>query len=258
MYHDLYLEAPLRGIPKSAAMYHVAKNTFKQHLSAIIDSGIYVITIKEFLEGNFDDSVVLTFDDGWKGAFEIAVPLLREYGLKATFFITKNFVGRSGCCNQDMIVQAAKVGMEFGVHGTTHRMLSSCSREEIIWELKTCKYFLESLLNQPVEGVSLPGGDINSTIVSCITEAGFKSFCTSKPGINKIKASPFNIRRIAIRETTSASDIERYCKYNIRKELIRWNVFQIPRCLIGMKSYSLLRRRILGEKKDAAYNLFKP
>jgi peptidoglycan/xylan/chitin deacetylase (PgdA/CDA1 family) len=258
MYHDIYQKDPVSSIPRSAAMYHVPKDVFTQHLIAIKASGRRVVTASESLNGSDGDTVILTFDDGWRGAFETALPLLMEFGFKATFFITQDFVGRKGFCDQGLILDAARAGMEVGVHGKTHRMLSSCSPAEIKLELSECKEYLESLLHQPVVSASMPGGDWNEIIASCAKEAGLKTLCTSKPGINNPKVSLFNLRRIAIRDNTSAADIHRYCSYNVRRELLRWSLLQLPRAALGMRQYTLLRRWLLGEQQNMNNELFKP
>lgn len=257
-YHDVYETVPVSGIPQTATMYHISKATFAGHLHAIKTSGRRVVTLGDFLSGGHDNSVVITFDDGWKGAFEIALPLLEAAGLKATFFVTRDFVGRKGFCNRDMIIEAAKVGMEIGVHGTTHRMMSSCSHAEIAWEFAACKTFLESLLGKPVEFASLPGGDWNNTIAFCAKEAGLRCLYTSRPGINNARTSLFNLRRVAIRATTQDKDVFRYCHFNINRELVRWTLFQIPRWLFGMKNYARFRKWLMEKRGDSSVELFKP
>ena len=258
MYHDIYESEPLRDVSRSATIYHVQRKTLVKHLVAIKASGRRVITAGEFLNGPAEDSVVLTFVDGWRGAFYIALPLLLEFGFRATFYITRDFVGRDGFCDDHLIVKAADAGMEIGVHGTTHRMLSSCSYEELIWEMSTCKRFLESLLGQTIESSSAPGGDSDEIVVSSVKEVGLKSLCTSRPGVNKPGLSLFHLRRVAIRDTTCDRDIHRYCTYNMSKELVRWTVCQFARRTLGMRSYSLVRRRLLGDKKEGRKELFKP
>ena len=42
------------------------------------------------------DSIFITFDDGWEGAFNIAMPILKEFGYRCTYFITKDFIGHEG------------------------------------------------------------------------------------------------------------------------------------------------------------------
>jgi len=257
-YHDVYHVEPLPGVPRYAAMYHVSKHTFTQHLSTILSLGRRLMTVSDFFQYKTNDSVILTFDDGWKGAFEIALPILQKFGLKATFFITRDFVGRAGFCDHELILQAAQAGMEIGVHGTTHRMLSSCTREEMIWEFSACKAFLESLLGKQVESASMPGGDWNPKIVSCAKEAGLQSLCTSRPGINNTRVSPFNLRRVTIRDTTSDGDIQRYCRYHIQKEWLRWAALQAPCRLLGKRNYSRVRQWLLDTQKSRGDDLFTP
>ena len=202
MYHDVYTREPQAGVPRSASMYHLSQAAFLEHLRVIKASGRTVLTAREFLSGRAQESVVLTFDDGWRGAFEIAVPLLAEFGWKATFFVTRDFVGRDWFCERSMLVAAVEAGMELGVHGTDHRMLSACTRAEVAAQFSDCKAFLESIIGRPVEAASLPGGDVNDLIVSCARQAGLLSLCTSRPGINRGSTSPFALRRIAMRPAT--------------------------------------------------------
>jgi peptidoglycan/xylan/chitin deacetylase (PgdA/CDA1 family) len=257
-YHDIYDTAPAPGLPQSATMYHVSKATFTRQLAAIEASGRRTITASECLNASTKDAVVLTFDDGWRGAFEMALPLLQAMGWKATFFVTRDFVGRQGFCDPSMILKAAEAGMEIGVHGTTHRMLSSCSREEIMWEFTSCKGFLESMLNREIDLASVPGGGWDRSIVKCAKQAGLRGLCTSRPGINTTKTSPFNLRRVTIRATTADADLMRYCCYRMQKESARWALFQIPRSLLGMRNYTYVRRLLLGEGGERGREIFEP
>jgi peptidoglycan/xylan/chitin deacetylase (PgdA/CDA1 family) len=257
MYHDVYSREPQSGVPRSASMYHLSQAAFLEHLRAIKASGRTVVTAREFLSSQPQESVVLTFDDGWRGAFEIAVPLLAEFGWRATFFITRDLVGRNWFCERSMLVEAVEAGMELGVHGTDHRMLSACTRAEVVAQFSDCKAFLESIIGRPVEAASLPGGDVNGMIVSCARQAGLRSLCTSRPGVNQGGTSPFALRRIGMRPSTGGAEISRYCQYNVRSELARWAVFQGPRTALGMRNYSRLRRWILGEHGDGD-TIFQP
>ncbi|HSF02333.1 MAG TPA: polysaccharide deacetylase family protein, partial [Solirubrobacterales bacterium] len=184
MYHDVHEAAPRPDVPRSAAMYHVSRAAFAGHLAAIRASGRRLLTVGDVLRRPDEDSVVITFDDGWRGAFDVALPMLVNEGWRATFFVTRDFIGRSGFCDGGVLVAAARAGMEIGVHGTTHRMLSACTRDEILAEFTRCKSHLEDLLSQPVSFASLPGGDASRTIVECAEQAGLRCLCTSRPGLN--------------------------------------------------------------------------
>ncbi len=258
MYHDVHEVAPRPGVPRSAAMYHVNRASFAGHLAAIKASGRRVLTVAGFLRRPDEDSVVITFDDGWRGAFDVALPLLANEGWRATFFVTRDFIGRRGFCDGETLAAAARAGMEIGVHGTTHRMLSACTRDEILAEFASCKSHLEGLLAQPVSFASLPGGDVNRSIVAGARQAGLRCLCTSRPGLNHEGTSRFGLRRIAIKASTSDADVARYCRHELGREIARWGLLQIPRSLLRGKNYSRLRRRFLGEREHQSHQVFEP
>jgi len=240
-------------------MYHISKQSFIKHLAIIKKSTLNVVGVSETLDNTDKNSISISFDDGWEGAFNIAMPILKEFGYRCTYFITKDFIGREGFVDEKMIRMAAVAGMEIGVHGTTHRMLSNCSNDEIIWEFTNCKQYLESIIGQKVVSASMPGGDWNEIIASCAKKAGLKLLCRSKLGLNIPSTNLFNLKRIPIKESTSDSDIERYCQHNISKELIKSALYQLPKRILGMKRYSNFRRWVLGENNNTTTTeIFKP
>jgi peptidoglycan/xylan/chitin deacetylase (PgdA/CDA1 family) len=240
-YHDVY-SRPDPHLPWSAAMYHVSQQTFHEQLNAIRQSGVPVLRPQESRQPGPGRAMVITFDDGWAGTFENAVPLLAKYSMPAVVFVTRDFVGRKSFCDRGMLRDAAQAGIEIGVHGTTHRMLSARTEKEILDEFKLCKDFLEQTLSRPVRLASLPGGDLNKCIVDCARKAGLSSLCTSHPGINDSHTSSFALRRVAVRSATDVRTIERFCRLAVRREVFRWAIFEAPRRLLGMKNYSRLRR----------------
>ncbi len=250
MYHDVYSDADRGNLPATATLYHVSSDTFIGHLDAVQASERPVVTVADYLRGADNDSVMLTFDDGWAGTFNVGIPPILERGWQATIFVTRNVVGRQGFCTEDMLRQAARAGMEIGIHGTTHRMLSGCSADEITAEFSQCKTYLEALLDRPVEHASLPGGDSNRTIVECARAVGLNSLSTTRPGINTPRTPPFGLRRVAIRRTTSADAVARYCRYAPGREVARWRLLQLPCRLLGMRNYSRLRRWLVDRHQD--------
>lgn len=258
MYHDVYDTSPDPALPRSATMYHVSKATLREHFAAVRNSGRTVASVGQYLEGRGGDSVVITFDDGWQGSVDFGLSALKEFGWTAALFVTRDFIGKRGFVTDSTIREAADAGMEIGVHGTTHRMLSGCTREEVVSEFRICREHLESVVGRSVTLASLPGGDMSDTIVECAREAGLRSVCTSRPGINRKGTSPFHLRRIGIKDTTTGTEVARYCRYQLRPEVLRWAAFQIPRAVLGMKNYSKLRRRLLGERENNNQEVFRP
>src|SRR2546426_4952016 len=95
MYHQV--GHPLASMPEPQDC--VTPERFERQLRALLDSGYQVISVGRLIQ-LLDDSphalrrcFALTFDDGFHGQFRNAYPILRRYGVPATFFLVAGFVG---------------------------------------------------------------------------------------------------------------------------------------------------------------------
>src|SRR2546423_3863967 len=167
LYHDVYPDEGFDYGPigRSATMYHVTQRAFLRHLGLIDRSGLAVIgieAVRERLQSRQGSmgapGVALCFDDGWRGAVEIAAPILAERGLPAFFFITTQFVGQPLFAASSALRQLDPGLFTVGSHGVTHRMMSSLSSHEIRRELVDSKAMLQDLLAPPLTALSAPWG----------------------------------------------------------------------------------------------------
>ena len=193
MYHELS-EVPVQY------KYTISVNTFKEHLSAIKDLGKQGISINKFISGFNEQSVVITFDDGYATDLLLALPILKEYGYSATFYVSTQNIGISEkWLTWDMIRKLLEEGMDVQVHGHTHKFLDTCTSEQLLDELRIpIKLFKENIGNT-IEHLSLPGGRFNQHTIETAKKIGFKTISTSIPGPNYI--STVNSLRILKRYT---------------------------------------------------------
>lgn len=76
---------------------HLPVDVF-QSICAMLAADYHVVSLQELIEARRTNtslpgnSVVLTFDDGYASNYELAYPLLREYHLPATVFVTTGFL----------------------------------------------------------------------------------------------------------------------------------------------------------------------
>ena len=259
-YHDVYSRQVSPKIPRSASIYHVSEHTFLEHIEIIKSSDIQVTSISKIIPAYGEtDSLGFTFDDGWAGIYHFILPLFKKLGWSATIFITRDFVDKPGFLSKSQVIELSNAGFEIGIHGTTHRMLSTCKPDDIRWELSTCKDFLERLTDQQVVYASLPGGDESPSITSIARQLGLQAVFTSRPGFNLSSTSPFAQKRIFVRASTTCDDIQRYCRYFVNRDILRWFIFQIPHKILGGKKYVYLRRWLLNEtKEDGKNRIFDP
>src|SRR5256885_14926508 len=94
VYHDVHPGEMFDygRLGRSATMYHVSERAFRSQLDVIEGAGLRCLdaaAVRACLAGRRtpgDPGVVLTFDDGWRGAAERAAPALGERPLPAVFF----------------------------------------------------------------------------------------------------------------------------------------------------------------------------
>jgi peptidoglycan/xylan/chitin deacetylase (PgdA/CDA1 family) len=81
-------------------VFKVSRNEFSEHLK-YLKRRCNVISLDEAIEGLAGNkglppnTIVITIDDGYHDAFEIAFPLLKEFGFPATLFAITGFLDRN-------------------------------------------------------------------------------------------------------------------------------------------------------------------
>ena len=125
VYHSVMPHHP--GQTREQRVLDVDDSVFVKQMQYLANDGYHVVplgALVDALEGKAAlprQPVVLTFDDGWKNQFRHAFPILRRFGVTATFFV---FTAPIGTDDKVMTwkdlaaLQAA--GMTIGSHTRTH------------------------------------------------------------------------------------------------------------------------------------------
>ncbi|HET7149244.1 MAG TPA: polysaccharide deacetylase family protein [Candidatus Nitrosopolaris sp.] len=88
--------------------------------------------------------VILTFGDTVKSQFTTAKPILDQYGYKASFFITCNYVGQTQRMNWNDILSLQKDGQDIESKGMTRADLNSVSSSSLDFEIGGSKQCLQT------------------------------------------------------------------------------------------------------------------
>lgn len=202
-------QAPDGGVP--VLMYHkigdekgndavIAKERFAEQMAFIQKNGYNPVSLDQlhaYLDGKAglpSKPVVITFDDGYRDTYEIAMPILRQYGFKSTLFVLTADIEQRYSWQELKEMKAA--GMEIASHSYTHRELGTLSPAQQAEEIAKSKAILDKNLNQDTRHFCYPNGSFNEETIRLLKEKGFITAVTINPGWTKRGDNLYAISRV--------------------------------------------------------------
>ncbi len=200
----------------------VSCDNFRQHLQVLAAERYEIVQVRDIADGLATGClphrfVAITFDDGYADNLLNAKPLLEEFGLCATVFVTSGALGnpalfkkwyaepRQDCprpLTHDELVLLADGGrVEIGGHTKTHPLLAHLSIAEQCSEITSCKADIESIIGRSIVSFAYPyGGHDHYTdeTASAVRNAGFTSACVTHAGLVVPHIDPYRLRRHTI------------------------------------------------------------
>lgn len=190
----------------------VSPRRLRGQIELLRDAGFQFVTLSELVESGpahgrppLPGLVALTFDDGWADNHDALLPMLRDYGIPATIYVTTGLMGRpnpwlapdSGVrmMTPEEVVACARDGVEIGAHTLTHPDLSLVGPEGCRREVLGSRTILRELTGTPVVSFAYPYFHLGPEAVDAVREAGFASAVT---GIGYGDWSPLTLERTAI------------------------------------------------------------
>ena len=249
LYHALdSTDEPLRIENAADGSVVVEFKNFAEQLRCLDQMGKRIVALEKVLDSDSsltdEECVILTFDDGHRSNWSLALPELLQVGAVATFYVVAGFVDRDPkYVSSVQLRELAAHGMLIGSHGMTHRYLPQLSPNEVRRELADSRTRLEDILGQGVVDFALPGGHSNRAVFEAIRECGYRSVATCKVGIHRLGDDPFHLPRLEIRRGLS---LEGFRKTFNRSKLLQLQALEAAKmCLrqtCGLSGYIKLRR----------------
>ena len=209
MYHRIGNAPPSA---RSQALY-VSPALFRRQMDDLLSAGWQCLTLDDVprvaLAGG--RGFCITFDDGFRGVFTHALPILCALNLCATQFLVTDFLGdlsrwdaADGEPVEPMMSDAdvqtwLEAGQSIGSHTRTHPRLSQLPASEIEREVIESRQRLEDRFGQPVRHFCYPYGDYDAGTRDLVAAAGYATACTTKFGVNGPDADAFTLRRVLAR-----------------------------------------------------------
>lgn len=142
--------------------------------------------------------VVLTFDDGYADMYATAYPMLRQYHMRATFFVVPGFLGTARYLSWNQVKEMAAHGMDIEAHTMTHPDLTLVPAAQARGEIVESRNRLQAALHRSVRVFAYPYGDYNFSILADVAHAGYWGAFTTHQGWWQSSGAPLTLPRVYV------------------------------------------------------------
>ncbi len=199
---------------------HVTAAAFAKQMLWLAQNGYHTISVagavKILNEGlSCTKYVVLTFDDGFSSVYNMAYPILQQYGYTASLYLVTDvlnkpsFNGISGfdsapSGDRPLTTTEVKVlqqsGWEIGAHSCTHARHRSLTPSQLHHEIAGSKKVLESLFDIPVRSYAFPFGSYTVPALQQLQDEAYDAGLSVHSGKAGYKSDLRRLPRIEIND----------------------------------------------------------
>lgn len=211
------------------ARYCISPANFAAHMRALARKGhraIGIDALADWLEGGPplpEGAILVTFDDGFRGVREHALPAMEELGWPFTVFLVSDLIGQEDhwtrasnpdgvtypLLDADEIRDMQQRGVSFHSHTRSHASLPTLDDEALAEQLAGSRQALAELLGQEVAYLAYPFGHVDARVVAATRAAGYRAAFSTRSGFNRRDVDRFLIRRIDVFGTDTPAMLSR-------------------------------------------------
>lgn len=156
-------------------------SVFAEFVEYVYRKGMGLCSMREFIAKDHVDQkkyIVCTFDDGYEGLHEHALPILEKYNYSATVFVCTSLFGKDNSwnykdtksrvhLNSEQIMELSDAGWEIASHGVSHHNLLKLNDLEVVHQLEESQKALIDLVGYS-DSYAYPYGSSNAYIQNIV------------------------------------------------------------------------------------------
>jgi peptidoglycan/xylan/chitin deacetylase (PgdA/CDA1 family) len=202
----------------------VSAAAFREQMTLLRDRGctpIGVDAFYDFLEFRNDlpsKAVLITIDDHGQGTYDVALPILREFGWPAVVFVCTDLVtGKGGALSWDQVREMEAAGISVQHRTKSLRNLARRKDDEtfedfvvaVDRELTVASRVLFQETGKEPRYHAYPYGSVNEMVIALLEKNGFRGAMTLTPGANPFFTDNYLVRRNPLNGQTTTADLEK-------------------------------------------------
>ncbi len=202
------------SIDNSDSIISTSPAKFRDQMQYLAESSFNVISLKDVTMCIRENrpfpskAVAITFDDGLKNVHDVAYPVLKEFGFKATVFLVPGYCGRNNQFNGqsegipildllgwDEIMEMANNGVDLGAHTMSHPNLSELPIDQAYEEIVSSKSMIKKQLSKDVLFFAYPYGKLTKEVRRIVQDHFYGAF-TTELGFSTLSSDIYSLARI--------------------------------------------------------------
>jgi peptidoglycan/xylan/chitin deacetylase (PgdA/CDA1 family) len=205
MYH--YISDVPPGADRLRRDLTVTPENFRAQLQYLADAGYHPITLADVyfhLTQGYplpDKPVVLTFDDGYRDAYEVVFPMLLDYGFPGTFFVLATPLHQESVdyVTWAQVKEMSDAGMAIESHGRDHVDLRGRSNDFLVYQILGIQEAIHYHTGRLPRFFAYPSGQYDANTIAVLESADYWGAVTTEWGSEHSLESRFAMPRLRIR-----------------------------------------------------------
>ena len=205
----------------------VTKENFEKQMKYLKENNYEPIFFKDIKNGEYKNRfnkkyVIITFDDGYKDNYKVALPILKKYNFKIVLFLItdceynkwdveaegREKEKRFPLMTKEEVQELIKSGLvEIGGHTSNHLDMPFIEQEKLKEDLIFSKEKLKKLTGEELVSFAYPWGNNDDKSKKLIRKLGYKFAVATESGTACFSDDLYEIQRIGI---YSKDDIDKF------------------------------------------------
>jgi peptidoglycan/xylan/chitin deacetylase (PgdA/CDA1 family) len=181
---------------------YVTRRRFAEHIEHLARRRYNVVTLQQVWDHWHggprlpSKPVVVSFDDGSRGWYTHAYPILRRHGWVGTMNLALSHLNGVDL-RVRWVQKLIAAGWELDAHTFTHRDLTLLGDRDLRREVGGSRARLRRVFGVPVNFFCYPSGSYDARVIAAVRKAGYLGATTTLEGL-AVPGTPFTLRRIRI------------------------------------------------------------
>lgn len=215
--------------PKASSKFSLSLDKFTAQLEYLHQRSYKSLNSEELLaalasaSAPAENSVIITFDDGYRTVYDYAFPVMKKYGFKGIVCIYPSFIGSKLAMNWQQLRELIEAGWSVECHSMGHKNLAEhydnveLEKKFLNHEIIASREIIEKQLGNKVKFMVWPYGVYTDRTMQLVRDSGFAGAMTVDGGASYQGLSPYLVKRQVI-----------YSSDDMNKFLIRFGMRALP------------------------------